>query len=239
LAVALGDAIVVDADDVAPALALRLALGLEPNLRGAIDAIEYDGQAPDDYSVALRATSTRVVAGLPAVAAWPQVRPLEVMRLFERLADCSSRVVVNVNGGLEDLPVSMARPRHALARAALTDADEIVAVGGGTPVGVARLVGWIADARLLAPRAALHAVVNRAPKDAFRRGEIIDEIGRSFGVTSVTIVPHDRRVEAAAWDGVLVPRGPFLRAVGNLAQQLLTSAREKEPVDDIDLRVAS
>jgi hypothetical protein len=171
---------------------------------------------------------------------WPQVRPTEVLRLLERLAQ-PSRVIVNVSGTLEDLPVSMARPRHAVGRAALAGADEIVAVGAATPVGVARLLGWIGEVRLLSPRAPIHVVVNRAPKNAFRRGEIVDEIVRSFGVASVTIVPYDRRVEAAAWDGVTVPRGPFRRAVAKLVEALSlgVAADNAVQVDELELRTAS
>jgi alcohol dehydrogenase class IV len=52
-----------------------------------------------------------------------------------------------------------------IARALTGIADTIVGVGTGSPVGIARLVAWMADAREYAPHAALHFVVNRAPRD--------------------------------------------------------------------------
>jgi hypothetical protein len=225
LAAAVHGAVLVDADDVAPSIAPRLGLDLEPNLRLAVDALEYDGAAPGDHLVALGA-GARVLAGLPSAAAWSHVRPPEVLRLAERVAalDGVAAVLVNVAGALEDLPVAMARPRHALARAFAMEADALVAVGDASPVGVVRLLGWIADARSLTPRAPLHVVVNRAPKDGFRRAEVVDEIRQSFGVASVHVVPQDRRVVAAAWNGTLVARGPFTRAVARCAEACTETA---------------
>jgi MinD-like ATPase involved in chromosome partitioning or flagellar assembly len=227
--------VLVDADDVAPSVAARLGLAIEPNLRSAVEAVEYDG---GDLASHLddRTNGLRVLAGLPSAAGWAQVRPPEVLRLLRRLARDASRVVVDVSGDLEDVPVAMARPRHAIARACIGDADEIVAVGGANPVGVVRLLAWIGDARALAPRAPLHVVVNRAPKDAFRRGEVIDEIAAAHAVTSVTVVPDDRRVGVAAWAGTPVARGPFTRAVAQLGAHLAIASA---PANDVAMRVAS
>jgi len=134
----------------------------------------------------------------------------------------------------------MARPRHAIARAALLAADEIVAVGIATPVGVIALLRHLGEVRALVPaRARLHVVVNRAPKGAFRRGEVVEEVGRSFDIASVTVVPHDRRVERAAWDGATVARGPFTRAVATLATAVSDRPRVEEAVDELELRVVS
>src|SRR5262249_38086866 len=141
----------------------------------------------------------RVVAGLPSAAAWSQLRPAEVLRTIERLSVDASHVVVDIAGGLEDLPIAMARPRHAPARAIVAEASHIVAVGEASPVGVARLIAWIGGARLLAPETRLHAVINRAPKDAFRRGECLDAVADSYAISSLTFVPDDPRVSAAAW----------------------------------------
>jgi hypothetical protein len=239
LASSLPDALVVDADDVAPAIAPRLGLAIEPNLRTALDAVEYEAGALADHVVTLAGFATSVLAGLPSVATWRQVRPADVLRLLERAGALAAHVVVDVSGLLEDLPVSMARPRHALSRALVVEADAIVAVGAASPVGVTRLVGWIGAARALAPRTPVHAVVNRAPKGAFTKGEFVDEVGRAFGVASVTVAPHDRRVERAAWDGTVVTRGPFVRAVGQVAAEVSAALHRDGATNGIDLRAAS
>jgi hypothetical protein len=218
LAAASRGTVLVDADDVAPAVAPRLGLPLEPNVRTAVDAVEHDGEDPAGCLVTRGAL--RVLVGLPSAATWAQVRPTELLRLLDRLAAGASRVAVNVAGTLEDIAVPMARPRHGIARAVLAEAGDVVAVGSATPVGVTRLIAWIADARALAPRARLHVVLNRAPKDAFRCRELAGEVEGSFGVASVAVAPYDRRVDMAGWNGVLVGRGPFTRSIAQLAGAL-------------------
>src|SRR5262249_56206301 len=97
------------------------------------------------------------VGGVASAAAWSQLRPAEVLRTIERLSVDASHVVVDIAGGLEDLPIAMARPRHALARAIVAEASHIVAVGEASPVGVARLIAWIGGPALLAPATLLPA----------------------------------------------------------------------------------
>jgi hypothetical protein len=45
-------------------------------------------------------------------------------------------------------------------------------------------------------------------------------------------VPFDPAVERAAWDGALVPRGRFLRAVENLAGEVLVVGSAEGPGTD-------
>jgi CO dehydrogenase nickel-insertion accessory protein CooC1 len=214
------DTVLVDADDVAPGIAARLGLPIEPNLRTAIDAVEHADGALDDQCVALPGGTARVLTGLPSAAAWSQLRPPELLRVVERFTLASVTVVADVAASLEDLPVSMARPRNAVARALVAEGDAIVAVGEASPVGVGRLLQWMGAARRLAPRTPMHAVLNRVPANAFKRGELVDEIAGAYATASVSLVPYDRRVVDAAWDGVRVRRGPFVRAVHALATRV-------------------
>ncbi|HZP29994.1 MAG TPA: hypothetical protein VFC99_13650, partial [Acidimicrobiia bacterium] len=115
------------------------------------------------------------------------------------------------------------RGRFAVGRALVERAARLVGVGSGNPVGVVRLLAWAVDARALNPSAPLHLVVSRAPGDAFRRGEIADEVGRTFPPSSLTFVPADRRVERAAWEGEPVAAGPFTKALAPLAAALTPS----------------
>src|SRR5207247_9276184 len=90
----------VDADDVAPSIAQRLALPLEPNLRTAIDAVEH---GRGDLAAALLTeprTGLPVLAGIPNPDAWTQVRPSEVLRVIDRLGDESDLLVVDGAGSL-------------------------------------------------------------------------------------------------------------------------------------------
>ena len=210
----------VDADDVLPSVAQRLALTIEPNLRTAVDAVEYGMGDLTESLVTAPDGSFGVLCGLPNVAAWSQVRPGEVLDVLDAVTHTRDAVVVNVSSRLEDIGVGVGRSRYGITRAVIGAAGVLVAVGSGTPVGVTRLLGWIADARSLGD-APVHVVVNRCPTDGFRRAEIADEIERTFPPAALWFVPHDDRVGSAAWAGSHVTAGPFTRAVAAVASSVL------------------
>ncbi|MCZ7536557.1 MAG: hypothetical protein M5T61_12075 [Acidimicrobiia bacterium] len=219
-------AALLDADEVAPSVAARLGLPIEPNLRSAIDAVEFGlGTLSGALGVAPQG-GFAVVAGLPNVAAWSQVRPGEVVRVLRGLAGSHDVVVIDVAAPLDDVGGG-SRGRYALARALLQEADEVVAVGNADPVGVTRLLAWLASAHSIAPASQMHVLVNRAPRDRFRRGEVFEEIYRTFPPASLSFTPSDRRVEAAAWAGCAVRRGPFTRAVGAAVSELLAMRTDR------------
>jgi Mrp family chromosome partitioning ATPase len=212
--------VLVDADDVAPAVAARLHLALEPNLRTAIDAVEH-GRGELERCVVVEPTSLlRVVTGIPNASAWAQVRPGEIVRVVDRLADDVEIVVVDGAGMLEDVSTSAIRSRFATARTIVSEADIVVAVCDSSPHGVARLLGWAVEALALTPEIPLLVSVNRAPDARFRRAEIYEEITTSLPSGDVVFVPVDRRVGDAAWNGTTVHRGGFTRAVDELARQV-------------------
>jgi MinD superfamily P-loop ATPase len=154
------------------------------------------------------------------VAAWPQLRAPEVLRVVRALGDDHGVVVVDTAAPLDDLAVAP-RPRHAVTRALVAECDVLVAVGEATPLGVVRLLAWLADSAVLRPGVATHVVLNRAPRDAHRRMQLEAEVLRSFGADSLVSVPADRRVEAAAWTGTVVANGPFRRALAPLAHAVI------------------
>ena len=200
----------VDADDVAPAIAARLGLPIEPNLRTAIDAVEHARGDLFDSLAIDRSGALPVLAGLPNPSAWVHVRPGEVARLVQRLADDRDFVVVDGIGSLEDVG-GPPRGRFAVARALAVEADVVVGVCAATPVGVARFLSWAVQVRSLAPDATLVVAVNRAPLARYRRGELFDELTRSLPPVHVAFLAEDRRVTDATWDGRLVRPGPFTR----------------------------
>ena len=90
-------------------------------------------------------------------------------------------------------------------------------------VGLARLLEWIADVRALT-RGPIHTVVNRAPSSSFRRGELEEELRRTYSPPTLTFVPLDKRVAEAEWAGELVTAGPFVKALDALADAVLAPA---------------
>jgi MinD superfamily P-loop ATPase len=204
--------VLVDLDDVAPSIAPRLGLPLEPNLCTAVDAVEYRSGELRDAVANIGALD--VVVGVPAPSAWAHVRPPEVLRVVRALAREFDPVVL-------DVAVVGERASDGLARALISDADVLVGVASPTPVGLSRFIAWLADVLPSAADAELHVVVNRAPSSTFRRGEIRSEILGCVAPDSLAFVPADRRVEDAAWSGAVVGRGAFARAVGDVATGLV------------------
>jgi hypothetical protein len=112
------------------------------------------------------------------------------------------------------------RNRYGISRSVVSEASEVIGVAPATPVGVTRILGWVAEVRGMNAAAPLHLAINRAPRDAFRRAEIEQEILRTFEPASLVFLPHDPRVEAAAWSGTLVGPGPYAKAVAELAARV-------------------
>jgi hypothetical protein len=63
-------------------------------------------------------------------------------------------------------------------------------------------------------------VLNQAPAGVFKRSELEREVLRSFLHSSLHLLPADKRVEEAVWNGHTVPGGPFQKAVQSLAAEL-------------------
>ena len=211
--------LLADCDDVAPAVAQRLALPLEPNLRTAIDAVEH---GRGDLAACIQRHAHRKVAvlgGIPSSTSWMQVRPGEVIRVVDRLGTEAEIVVVDGIGSLQDLG-GLPRGRFATARALAVEADVLVAVCDASPVGITRLLAWTVEVRTIAPSTPIVVAVNRAPSASFRRGELYDEITSSIDVIDVQFVGVDSRVVAAAWEGRGVARGRFTRAVSRVWERV-------------------
>ncbi len=198
--------VLVDAHETTPALAGRLGLDLEPNLRSAVDACAHGLGAVEDCEVPVVADGGTLVAvaGHPSAIAAAQVTPQDVVDVVQEVRRRHDVVVVD----LEE--------RSATARSTCGIADAVVGVMSASPVGVVRALEWVTDEVGRATRP-LHLVVNRAPRSRFRRDEIRAEIERTIRPASLGWCPHDRAVEAAAWDGAPVGRGGFLLGCARLA----------------------
>lgn len=200
--------VLLDAHETAPGVAGRVGLGLEPNLRSAIDACAHGLGALDDAVVQLASPAPRslgVVAGFPSSVAAAQVMPRDVLDVVQMVRRGPRRVVVDTDES------------SSMTRALLGAATAVVGVVTASPVGVVRALEWAAEIERKAPGAPLHLAVNRAPSSRYRQAEVRSEIVRTVALASLTWIPHDRAVEAAAWDGEPVTRGAFRSAVQRLA----------------------
>lgn len=218
----------VDADDVAPALAQRLGLAPYPNLRAAVDVLERRTGSPRDLLNSAPG-GFALLPGLSSPRSWTEARPADAVDVLRDLAGGYEHVLANVGHSLEDLHGAGGPPRYGLTRQVLAAADTVVVVALPTPVGLTRLLDWLADLRAVAPERSPHVVFNRAPGTTFKRAEIVDELARTCAPASLWFLPADARVEAAAWAGELVAAGGFTKAVAALADGILPHARGGTP----------
>jgi MinD-like ATPase involved in chromosome partitioning or flagellar assembly len=209
----------VDVDEVAPSVAPRLGLGLHPNIRTAVDLVQHRSGSLVGALQAV-ADGPAVVAGAPTGRDAVDLRPGEVVDVLDELAERFQVVLVDIGHRFEELGGLGRVGRYGRARAVLDRADLVVGVAAASPTGVTRFLDWLADARACAS-APVHVVVNRLHGGAFHTGELEHEIRRTYSPPSLHVVPEDRRVAAAAWDGVRVARGPFRKAVAGLARDVV------------------
>lgn len=217
VAIALGDALgarggrvlLVDSDEIGPSLGQRLGLPIEPNVRSAIESVEH---AVGEPARCVHPVTSRldVLCGLPNVALWSQIRPGEVLDVIRVLGATYRHVIADVASTVEELDGS-ARGRYGMTRAIVAEATSLVGVGIATPVGVSRLLGWVAAVRLVNSDAAIHLLVNRSSGKPFLEAEIDHEVRRTFEPASLSFLPDDRKLDAAVWAAQLVRRGPFVR----------------------------
>ena len=200
----------LDAHELAPSVAGRLGLGLEPNLRSAIDACAHGlGELPATITWPPGgAAALGVVAGFPSPVAATQVTPDDVLDVVDAVRERHACVV----DADETSPGRVGAARRG---------DGHRRCGGRQPGrGRARARVDAALVRRRVPATPVHLAVNRAPGARYRREEIRAEIVRTLRPESITWLPTDARVEAAAWDGALVGRGPFRAAVASLAHEV-------------------
>ncbi len=219
-------AVLVDADEVAPSLAQRVALPLVPNLRNAVDALERGVGSLQEALVQLpdRDGGFELLCGLANARDWSGLRPDSVAEVVGELARTHGQVLVNAGSRSEEVIAPGGLARYGITRAMLLVADQLVLVGGGTPIGVARTLDWLADHADLIRSRALHLALNQAPNAMFKRGELEREVLRSFLPSSLHLLPGDKRVEEAVWNGHTVTSGPFAKAAQSLAAELPVAA---------------
>jgi MinD-like ATPase involved in chromosome partitioning or flagellar assembly len=222
--------LLVDADVYGGTLAQMLGvLDESPGLAAAVrsanaGSLDVPALARSAPAVAQR---LRLLSGISRADRWPELRPagLEVvLRLARRVAaltvvDCGFSVEED-----EELAYDTSAPRrNGATLAALAEADVVVVVGAGDPVGVQRLVRSLAELREVLPDVRPLVVLNKVRRSAVGadpEAQLAEALERYAGVRPIAFVPHD----LAAFDAALV-QGRSLReaAPGSAARAALRS----------------
>jgi MinD-like ATPase involved in chromosome partitioning or flagellar assembly len=211
--------VLVDLDTVRPAIAQRLDVAIVPNLLTASDHIRRSRFGTD--SVVTHSSGCAVIPGLANPREWDELSLVDAGELLDGLRDLYATTVAVVHPILEDVaPLSGLEGRFDVGRHTVEKADEVLVATSGSPVGLVRTLGTIADIRSLT-EAPIHVVVNRMPPDGFRRAEWSRELTRTAGHTSLWFLPFDSRIPRAAWDGRLLTQGRFYKAVTRMTADLV------------------
>jgi CO dehydrogenase nickel-insertion accessory protein CooC1 len=212
--------VLVDLNETTPGVARRLGLPLYPHVLAVAERL-----AADEPDAVLGAAADLpasipfdVIVGLPSPRDWDRLMTDDVDAILSACSGVWDRVVVATGPIIEDM--QRWADRFGVSRHALASADAVVGCCEPSPRGVLRFTDWAADVRDL--RDDLRVVVNKVPRSHWVAAEVrsqLADVGGSF-MRDIDELPLDRRVEAAEWDGQLVTRGPFTKAVARVASSI-------------------
>lgn len=232
----------VDADTVAPSIALLLGLSDDdPGIAAACRRAELGALDPAELtrlatSVDTSGGSIDVLGGINRPSRWPE---LSAPRLSAALQVCrgwAQETVVDVSAAFDaddEATYDLTGPRrHAATAAALAEADRIVAVASADPLGISRFLRDHAELRRLTAPTPVVVVVNQlraGPLGLDARGQIRRTLERFGGITDVVFVPFDQRAADAALLHArpiadVVPRSPLVAGIRRLVAGLSPTA---------------
>lgn len=231
----------VDADTVAPSLAVQLGISDDaPGIAAACRRAELGGLDARELTRLASTVETsggdlNVLPGINRPTRWPE---LSAARLTAALQACrlwADETVVDVTAAFDaddEATYDMAGPRrHAATTASLREADAIIAVAAADPVGISRFLRDHAELRRLAGPTPTSVVVNRVrsgPLGIDARGQIRRTLERFAGITDVTFLPWDQRAADAALLHArpmsdITPRSALVASIRGLAASMTPS----------------
>ena len=216
--------VLVDADTLEPSIAQRLSMPLVPNLLTALDAlVQLRGDISDSLSTGPEGMA--LLTGLPQSGEWETIKAGDTVDLVEQLSTQFDEVVVKLSPSIEDLSQFGGKAgRHEVARSLTRIAGDITYLAEPTPLGLARCLAWVAQVRQLTT-ARIHVAFGDAPSSLYQRGELAEELTRSFVPASIVWLPVDPKRVRSAWNGESIPSGPFKKAVFGHGEALMNGAR--------------
>lgn len=231
----------VDADTVAPSLALLLGLsddapGIAAACRraelGGLDSTELDRLAA---TLETSAGEIEVLGGVNRPSRWPELSAPRVRAALQACREWAQETVVDVAAALDaddETTFDLTGPRrHAATAATLRESDLVVAVAAADPLGISRFLRDHAELRDLIGPSPVSVVVNQVrqgPLGIDARGQIRRTLERFAGITDVMFLPYDQRAADAALLHArpmtdVTPRSPLVAAVRRFAVALSPS----------------
>lgn len=248
----------IDADTVAPALALLLGLGDDaPGIAAACRRAELGGLDAAELSrlaarVETSAGGLEVLGGLNRPSRWPELSAARLRTALRLCREWADETVVDVSASFEaeeEVSDDLAGPRrHAATTTVLREADLIVAVTAADPLSISRFLRDYAELRGLVGSATRIAVVANqvrpGPLGIDARGQIRRALERFSGITDVTFLPFDQRAADAALLHArpmadVTPRSALVSAIRRLAESLEPAPQRRTEVTAGSLRGSS
>ncbi|MFK0401573.1 CpaE family protein [Microbacterium sp. NPDC090225] len=234
----------VDADTVAPSLALLLGLGDDaPGIAAACRRAELGGLDSAELTrlatvVPTSAGDLDVLPGINRPSRWPELSASRLTRALQTCRDWTEETVIDVAGSFdadEEATYDVLGPRrHAATTAALSEADTIIAVASADPLGISRFLRDYAELRNLTAPTPVTVVVNQVrpgPLGLDARGQIRNTLDRFAGIVDPIFLPHDQRAADAALLHArpmsdLTPRSALVAGARRLATSMVPSAAQ-------------
>lgn len=199
----------VDLDQRWPSVAQRLDLPVHPNVRTAIDrSIHNPGRLADALH---HVGAMSVVGGRADSGQGSHISRHDANALLDGLSATSDVVVVD------------AGPLGSIEGGLLREFDTVIIVGAAGPVGVARLIRTVDLLRSTNPRQSHLAVVNQVNRGAFQGSETLSEVERAVPGLAASILPFDRKLADANWDGRVSMSSAFRKSIRTMADVVIRS----------------
>lgn len=223
-----GRVLVIEANPLAATLAARLRRDPAYGLGWALGRLAQGRRAlPEGLSPPLDGAAGvggfDVVCQSGSPGGPPVVNPVLLQALVGEGLVGYDHVLVEA-GPLLVAPPSGGSDRFSAGRAALAAADRVVVLAGPDPESAARLVAWRAAAAEVGVTAPAWAIFARvATRGAFEVSQLTGLVETSTGAADfadVGVLPEDPVVARARWNGELVWRGRWRKAVDRLAADL-------------------
>ncbi|WP_435743908.1 AAA family ATPase [Microbacterium sp. PMB16] len=229
---------IVDADTVAPSVALLLGLSDEaPGLAAACRRSELGGLDAAELTrlaatISTSAGDIEVLAGINRPSRWPELSSTRMSATLQACRLWTEETIVDVAAALDaddEVTHDVAGPRrHAATSAVLREADTIVAVASADPVGISRFLRDHSELRRLTSATPVTVVVNQTrpgPLGIDARGQVRRTLERFAGITDIAFLPFDQRAADAALLHArpmadVTPRSPFVAGVRRLAETM-------------------
>lgn len=201
--------------------------------QGALSNDELD-RVCQRYPVAQGTLS--VLTGLTRSSRWPELTGERVRATIEACRGWAEHVVIDTGFSLEsDEEISsdlFAPRRNAATLACLREAERVVAVGRGDPIGLGRFLRQHPELLDVVEGTPVRVVINRVrsgPIGVGAAGQITSTLQRFGGIDRPLLIAHDEKAaDAAMLEGrtmrEVAPRSPAAVAIRRLAREIMPDA---------------